>query len=48
MKKNIGANHSSNQQNPNKGTNGVNQAFAKVQGNKGKHLNPNQGVKKGK
>ena len=31
-----------NQLNPNKGSDGVNQQYAKVQGNKGKQLNSNQ------
>lgn len=38
--------HKANQNNPNKGNPGVNDAFAKNQGNRGKQLNPNQ--KKGK
>lgn len=29
-------------QNPNKGTKGVNIAYSKVQGNRGKQLNPNK------
>lgn len=33
--------NSVNQQNANKGTPGVNMQYAKVQGNKGKQLNPN-------
>ena len=32
----------SSQKNANKGTKGVNIIYAKVQGNKGKQLNPNQ------
>ncbi len=35
-------NHKANQNNPNNGTSGSNNAYAKVQGNKGKQLNPNQ------
>ncbi len=35
-------NHKANQNNPNKRTSGSNNAYAKVQGNKGKQLNPNQ------
>ena len=31
-----------NQLNPNRGTNGVNKQYAKVHGNRGKQLNPNQ------
>ena len=31
-----------NQSNPNKGSDGVNEQYAKVHGNRGKHLNPNQ------
>ncbi len=38
----------SNQSNANKGTSGTNKQHAKVQGNKGKQLNPNQSPKKGK
>lgn len=34
--------HKSNQKNPNYKTDGVNPAYAKVHGNKGKLLNPNQ------
>jgi hypothetical protein len=36
------ANHKANQANKNKGTSGVNKANAKVHGNRGKQLNPNQ------
>jgi len=36
------ANHKANQANANKGTPGVNKANAKVHGNRGKQLNPNQ------
>ncbi|MGL5468989.1 MULTISPECIES: hypothetical protein [Aeromonas] len=36
------ANHHANQLNPNKGSNGTNQANAKVHGHRGKQLNPNQ------
>ena len=32
----------SNQQNPNKGTDGTNKQYDQNQGNKGKRLNPNQ------
>lgn len=39
-------NHKANQSNSNKGTSGTNESFDKVQGNKGKQLNPNQGKKK--
>tara|TARA_R110002012_G_scaffold115666_1_gene262648 strand:- start:655 stop:837 length:183 start_codon:yes stop_codon:yes gene_type:complete len=39
------ANNQANQQNPNKGTDGVNQQYAKVQGNRGKQLNKNEGKK---
>lgn len=35
-------NHKANQNNTNKGTSGSNLANAKVQGNKGKQMNPNQ------
>lgn len=35
-------NNHANQKNSNKGTNGVNEQYAKVQGNRGKQLNPNQ------
>lgn len=35
-------NHKANQGNANEGTSGTNQAYAKVQGNKGKQMNPNQ------
>jgi hypothetical protein len=33
--------NSANQQNPNKGTPGTNQAYDKAQGNRGKQMNPN-------
>jgi len=36
------SNNKANQQNPNKGTPGVNKQYAQAQGNKGKQLNPNQ------
>ncbi|WP_259398844.1 MULTISPECIES: hypothetical protein [unclassified Pseudoalteromonas] len=36
-------NHKANQGNSNKGTSGNNPAYAKVQGNRGKQMNPNQG-----
>jgi hypothetical protein len=43
MKKKISpANHQANQQNANKGTNGVNRQYAQSQGNREKQLNPNQ------
>jgi hypothetical protein len=35
-----------NQQNANKGSNGINKQYSQVQGNRGKQLNPNQGEKK--
>ncbi len=35
-------NHEADIKNPNRGTNGVNIAWAKAQGNRGKQLNPNQ------
>ncbi|MFC3123247.1 hypothetical protein [Agaribacter flavus] len=35
-------NHKANQGNANKGTSGTNQAYAKVHGNRGKQMNPNQ------
>jgi hypothetical protein len=35
-------NHKTNQGNTNKGTSGTNPLNAKVQGNKGKQMNPNQ------
>ncbi len=35
-------NHKANQDNANKGTSGTNHEYAKVQGNKGKQMNPNQ------
>lgn len=34
-------NHKANQNNPNKGTSGTNPVYDKVQGNRGKQLNPN-------
>jgi len=36
------ANHKSNQGNANKGTSGSNKAYAKVHGNRGAQMNPNQ------
>ena len=39
---NTNNNHKANQANTNKGTKGVNQANSKVNGNRGKQLNPNQ------
>lgn len=39
---NKGGNHKANQSNANKGTKGVNKTNAKVHGNRGKQLNPNQ------
>lgn len=38
---NANANHKANQANANKGTSGQNQAHAKVHGNRGAQLNPN-------
>ena len=38
-------NHKSNQANLNKGTSGTNVANSKVNGNRGKQLNPNQKTK---
>ena len=35
-------NHKADQNNPNKGTKGVNKTYAKVHVNRGKQLNPNQ------
>lgn len=35
-----------NQQNPNKGTNGVNKQYSQVHGNRGAQLNPNRLGKK--
>jgi len=35
-------NNSANQQNANKGTNGVNKQYSQVHGNRGKQLNSNQ------
>ena len=35
-------NHKANQGNNNKGTSGNNPAYAKVHGNRGKQMNPNQ------
>ncbi len=35
-------NHKANQGNANKGTSGTNQTYDKVQGNRGKQMNPNQ------
>lgn len=40
--KNKGGNQKANQLNLNKGTKGTNKTYAKVQGNRGKQLNPNQ------
>ena len=37
-----------NQSNANKGNSGVNKQNAQVNGNRGKQMNPNQTVKKGK
>lgn len=39
------ANNQANQQNANKGNEGVNQQYAKVHGNRGKQLNINGGKK---
>ncbi len=41
-KKTKQVNNTANQKNANKGTKGVNKQFAKVQGNRGKQLNPNR------
>lgn len=41
-------NHKANQANANKGTNGVNSAYAKVHGNRGAQMNPNNKGSKGK
>ncbi len=38
-------NNSANEQNANKGTNGVNKQYSQVHGNRGKQLNPNQNKK---
>lgn len=38
-------NNSANMQNANKGTSGVNKQYARVQGNKGAQLNPNNKAK---
>jgi hypothetical protein len=40
------ADNAANQRNANKGTNGTNKQYSKVQGNRGKQLNPNQKNKK--
>ncbi len=40
------ADNAANQKNANKGMKGVNKQFAKVHGNRGKQLNPNQKKKK--
>lgn len=40
------SNHKANQGNANKGTSGSNKANSKVNGNRGKQLNPNQASKK--
>ncbi len=42
MSKNKNNDHKANQNNSNKGTKGTNKAYDKVQGNRGKQLNPNQ------
>lgn len=43
MKKKISPiDNQANEQNANKGTDGVNKQYAQVQGNKGKQKNPNQ------
>lgn len=39
-------NHKANQANANKGTSGTNSVNSKVNGNRGKQLNPNQKPKK--
>ncbi len=41
-------NHKSNQANVNKGTSGTNNANAKVHGNRGAQINPNNKASKGK
>jgi len=46
IKRIIPKDNSANQKNANKGTSGVNKQYAKVQGNRGKLLNPNQRNKK--
>lgn len=49
MKSKLSTNdNKANQQNPNKGTAGTNKQYNKVQGNRGKQMNQNQGTKKGK
>ena len=40
--RNKNSNHKADIKNRNEGTNGVNKTYAKIQGNKGKQLNPNQ------
>ena len=42
MSKKSDANNKANQSNANKGTSGTNKANSKVNGNRGKQLNPNQ------
>jgi hypothetical protein len=42
------ADNSANQQNANKGTTSTNKAYSKVQGNKGKQMNPKGNGKKGR
>ncbi|HHF2988660.1 TPA: hypothetical protein ACPJ0P_004691 [Vibrio alginolyticus] len=44
MSQNKQNNHKSNQGNSNKGTSGTNKTYDKVNGNRGKQLNPNQKV----
>jgi len=39
------ANNSSNMQNANKGTSGMNKQYSQVQGNKGAQMNPNKKAK---
>lgn len=39
-------NNAANQQNANKGMEGVNKQYAQAQGNRGKQMNPNQNSKK--
>ncbi len=41
-------NHKANQANPNKGTSGTNKPNAKVHGNRGAQMNPNNKGSKGK
>ena len=45
-KKMSNQNNQANQANSNQGTTGTNKQNAKVNGNRGKQMNPNRGVKK--